>query len=37
MLDEQARANPEAPFDYDNYATMYGPLIEKAQAKASES
>jgi NAD(P)-dependent dehydrogenase (short-subunit alcohol dehydrogenase family) len=37
MLDEQARANPEAPFDYDNYATMYGPLIEKALAKTSES
>ena len=37
MLDEQARANPEAPFAYDNYAKMYGPLIEKALAKTSES
>ncbi len=35
MLDEQARANPEAPFDYDNYAEMYGPLIAQAQAEAS--
>ncbi len=32
MLDEQARANPEAPFDYDNYAEMYGPLIAQAEA-----
>ena len=35
MLDEQVRANPEAPFDYENYAEMYGPLI--AQALAQES
>ncbi len=35
MLDEQVRANPEAPFNYDNYAEMYGPLIAQAQAKAS--
>jgi NAD(P)-dependent dehydrogenase (short-subunit alcohol dehydrogenase family) len=35
MLDEQVRANPEAPFDYDNYAEMYGPLIAKAEAEAS--
>jgi NAD(P)-dependent dehydrogenase (short-subunit alcohol dehydrogenase family) len=35
MLDEHARANPEAPFDYDNYAEMYGPLIARAQAQAS--
>ena len=35
MLDEQVRANPEAPFDYENYAEMYGPLIAKAQAQAS--
>ena len=35
MLDEQARANPEAPFNYDNYAEMYGPLIAQAQAEAS--
>jgi NAD(P)-dependent dehydrogenase (short-subunit alcohol dehydrogenase family) len=32
MLDEQVRANPEAPFNYDNYAEMYGPLIAKAEA-----
>ncbi len=32
MLDEQARANPEAPFNYDNYAEMYGPLIAQAEA-----
>jgi NAD(P)-dependent dehydrogenase (short-subunit alcohol dehydrogenase family) len=32
MLDEQVRANPEAPFNYDNYAQMYGPLIAQAQA-----
>jgi len=32
MLDEQARANPEAPFRYENYAEMYGPLIAEAQA-----
>ena len=31
MLDEQVRADPEAPFRYDNYAEMYGPLIAKAQ------
>jgi len=37
MLDEQVRANPEAPFDYDNYAQMYGPLIERAQAEASRT
>ena len=35
MLDEQVRANPEAPFNYDNYAEMYGPLIAQAQAEAS--
>jgi NAD(P)-dependent dehydrogenase (short-subunit alcohol dehydrogenase family) len=35
MLDEQARANPEAPFDYENYAEMYLPLITQAEAKAS--
>jgi NAD(P)-dependent dehydrogenase (short-subunit alcohol dehydrogenase family) len=29
MLDEHTRANPEAPFDYDHYAQMYGPLIEE--------
>jgi NAD(P)-dependent dehydrogenase (short-subunit alcohol dehydrogenase family) len=35
MLDEQVRANPEAPFNYENYPEMYGPLIEKAQAQAA--
>jgi hypothetical protein len=35
MLDEQVRANPEAPFNYENYAQMYGPLIARAQAEAS--
>jgi hypothetical protein len=35
MLDEQVRANPEAPFSYENYPEMYGPLIERAQAEAS--
>jgi NAD(P)-dependent dehydrogenase (short-subunit alcohol dehydrogenase family) len=37
MLDEQVRANPQAPFNYDNYAEMYGPLIEQAQAEASRT
>ena len=31
MLDEQARADPQAPFDYERYPEMYGPLIAKAQ------
>ena len=31
MLDKQVRANPEAPFNYENYAEMYGPLIAQAQ------
>jgi NAD(P)-dependent dehydrogenase (short-subunit alcohol dehydrogenase family) len=35
MLDEQVRANPEAPFNYENYAEMYGPLIARALAGAS--
>jgi NAD(P)-dependent dehydrogenase (short-subunit alcohol dehydrogenase family) len=35
MLDEQVRADPEAPFDYEHYAEMYGPLIAQAQAEAS--
>jgi hypothetical protein len=35
MLDEQVRANPEAPFNYDNYAEMYGPLIAQAQASGT--
>jgi hypothetical protein len=34
MLDEQVRANPEAPFNYENYPEMYGPLIARAQAEA---
>jgi NAD(P)-dependent dehydrogenase (short-subunit alcohol dehydrogenase family) len=34
MLDEHVRANPEAPFNYENYAEMYGPLIARAQAEA---
>jgi len=29
-LDEQVRANPAAPFNYDNYAEMFGPLIAEA-------
>ena len=35
MLDEQVRANPEAPFNYENYPEMYGPLIAQAQAQES--
>jgi len=35
MLDEQVRANPEAPFNHDGYAEMFGPLIAQAQAEAS--
>src|SRR5580693_3134814 len=35
MLDEQVRANPEAPFNHDDYAEMFGPLIAQAQAEAS--
>jgi NAD(P)-dependent dehydrogenase (short-subunit alcohol dehydrogenase family) len=35
MLDEQVRANPEAPFNYDNYAEMYGPLIAQAEASGT--
>ena len=35
MLDGQVRANPGAPFNYANYAEMYGPLIARAQARAS--
>ena len=35
MLDEQTRANPEAPFNYENYAEMYLPLITQAEAEAS--
>jgi NAD(P)-dependent dehydrogenase (short-subunit alcohol dehydrogenase family) len=35
MLDEQARANPEAPFNFENYAEMYGPLIARAEAEGT--
>jgi hypothetical protein len=35
MLDEQVRANPEAPFNYENYPDYYGPLIARAQAQES--
>jgi NAD(P)-dependent dehydrogenase (short-subunit alcohol dehydrogenase family) len=35
MLEEQVRANPEAPFNYEGYAEMYGPLIAQAEAEAS--
>jgi NAD(P)-dependent dehydrogenase (short-subunit alcohol dehydrogenase family) len=35
MLDEQVRANPEAPFNYENYAEMYGPLIARAEASGT--
>jgi NAD(P)-dependent dehydrogenase (short-subunit alcohol dehydrogenase family) len=35
MLDEQVRANPEAPFNYENYAEMYGPLIAQAQGSGT--
>ena len=34
MLDQQVRANPEAPFHYEHYPEMYGPLIAQAQAQA---
>jgi NAD(P)-dependent dehydrogenase (short-subunit alcohol dehydrogenase family) len=34
MLDEQVRANPGAPFHYENYAEMYAPLIAQAHAQA---
>jgi hypothetical protein len=33
--DEQVRADPEAPFDYERYPEMYGPLIARAQARES--
>ena len=35
MLDEQVRANPEAPFKYENYAEMYAPLIARAEASGT--
>ena len=35
MLDEQVRANPEAPFNYEDYAEMYGPLIARAEASGA--
>jgi len=37
MLDEQVRADPQAPFNYENYAEMYGPLIARAQAEAPKA
>ena len=37
MLDEQQRANPQAPFNYDDYPEMYGPIIERALAKGEAS
>jgi hypothetical protein len=35
LLDEHVRANPEAPFNYDSYAEMYGPLIAQAEASGT--
>jgi NAD(P)-dependent dehydrogenase (short-subunit alcohol dehydrogenase family) len=35
MLDEQVRANPEAPFNYENYPEYYRPLIEQALASGT--
>jgi NAD(P)-dependent dehydrogenase (short-subunit alcohol dehydrogenase family) len=35
MLDKQVRANPQAPFNYENYPEMYGPLIAQAEAAAA--
>ncbi len=35
VLDKQVRANPEAPFNYENYAEMYGPLIAQAEASGT--
>ena len=35
LLDQQVRTNPQAPFDYEHYAEMYGPLIAQAEAEAS--
>ena len=35
MLDAAVRANPEAPFNYENYAEMYGPLIAEAEASGT--
>jgi len=32
MLDAAVRADPEAPFNYENYAEIYGPLIAQAEA-----
>jgi hypothetical protein len=32
MLDAAVRANPAAPFNYENYAKLYGPLIAQAEA-----
>jgi NAD(P)-dependent dehydrogenase (short-subunit alcohol dehydrogenase family) len=35
MLDEHVRANPQAPFNYEDYPEMYRPLIERALAEDS--
>jgi NAD(P)-dependent dehydrogenase (short-subunit alcohol dehydrogenase family) len=35
MLDQQVRADPEAPFDYERYPEMYAPLIAQAQASGT--
>jgi NAD(P)-dependent dehydrogenase (short-subunit alcohol dehydrogenase family) len=35
MLDGHVRANPQAPFSYEDYPEMYGPLIERALAEDS--
>jgi NAD(P)-dependent dehydrogenase (short-subunit alcohol dehydrogenase family) len=35
MLDKQVRANPQAPFNYEDYPEMYGPLIAQAEAAAA--
>src|SRR5580692_2212356 len=37
MLDEQVRANPDAPFNHDNYAEMYSPLIAQAEAPGTSA
>jgi hypothetical protein len=37
MLDVRQRANPQAPFNYEDYAEMYGPIIERALAEGEAS
>jgi hypothetical protein len=34
MLDDQQRANPQAPFNYADYAEMYRPMIEQRSQRA---